>query len=384
MPENRDQVIALMDQFRAENPDYWASLNDAQRETVKELARQAVSGGWKYERFLRQVQALKSWATFVPPITEQPVEEPIEQPLPWMPTGIDTTRNDMRALIKQTLDLWGLSNLSPFVENAITQGWGYEETLVNLRETPEYRAAFPEVALRRQRGLAHMSELEILQARGEIRRLTREYAGVDPSDSEISSVIASNKSIVEWEQSLQTYQQFKRWGPVVKSVLEQELGHGITDDRVFAFISPYIPTPELDLAYENALYRGRPAALGLEIRPEEEANILRQYGIDPNQAFQGYEGIVSELPRANRLAMIESYIESNGAKFPDLSTTLGGATFGTLFRAIQLQDPEALAKLQAQMAREVARFQGGGAPAISGTAAVGLLTPEQRRLLAQR
>jgi len=73
----------------------------------------------------------------------------------------------MRALIKQTLDLWGLSNLSGFVEKAITEGWGYEETLVNLRESPEYKMAFPEVALRRERGLAHMSELEILQARGE-------------------------------------------------------------------------------------------------------------------------------------------------------------------------------------------------------------------------
>jgi len=382
MPEIRGEVIALLDRFRSENPEYWASLNDKQRNQLQELARQAVTGGWKYERFFRQVKSLQSYTNFVPaPATEEPVpEELLPEPVP----GTPANTGDMRALIKQTLDLWGLSNLSGFVEKAITEGWGYEETLVNLRESPEYKMAFPEVALRRERGLAHMSELEILQARGEIRRLTREYAGVDPSSQEISSVIASNKSIAEWERMLIDYQQFKRWGPVVKEVLEQELGHALTDDRVFAFVSANIPTPELDLAYENALLRGRPAALGLGVRPEQEADLLRQFGIDPNEAFRGYEGIVSELPRANRLAMIESYIESNGTSFPDLSTTLGDTTFGTLFRAIQLGDPEAIARLQAQMAREVARFQGGGAPATSGTAAVGLLSPEQRRTLAQR
>lgn len=382
MPEIRGEVTALLDRFRAENPEYWASLGDNQRSKIQELARQAVTGGWQYERFFRQVKALQSYTNFVPaPATEEPVpEEPLPEPVP----GIPVNTGDMRALIKQTLDLWGLSNLSGFVEKAITEGWGYEETLVNLRESPEYKAAFPEVALRRERGLAHMSELEILQARGEIRRLTREYAGVDPTSQEISSVIASNKSVAEWERTLIDYQQFKRWGPVVKGVLEQELGHALTDDRVFAFVSAYIPTPELDLAYENALLRGRPAALGLGVRPEQEAELLRQFGIDPNEAFRGYEGIVSELPRANRLAMIESYIESNGTMFPDLSTTLGDTTFGTLFRAIQLGDPEAIARLQAQMAREVARFQGGGAPATAGTAAVGLLSPEQRRTLAQR
>jgi len=382
MPEIRGEVTALLDRFRSENPEYWASLNDKQRNQLQELARQAVTGGWKYERFFRQVKSLQSYTNFVPaPATEEPVpEELLPEPVP----GTPANTGDMRALIKQTLDLWGLSNLSGFVEKAITEGWGYEETLVNLRESPEYKMAFPEVALRRERGLAHMSELEILQARGEIRRLTREYAGVDPSSQEISSVIASNKSIAEWERMLIDYQQFKRWGPVVKEVLEQELGHALTDDRVFAFVSANIPTPELDLAYENALLRGRPAALGLGVRPEQEADLLRQFGIDPNEAFRGYEGIVSELPRANRLAMIESYIESNGTSFPDLSTTLGDTTFGTLFRAIQLGDPEAIARLQAQMAREVARFQGGGAPATSGTAAVGLLSPEQRRTLAQR
>ena len=106
--------------------------------------------------------------------------------------------------------------------------------------------------------------------------------------------------------------------------------------------------------------------------------MLRRYGISVEQAFRGYQGIVGELPRTERLGAIEAEINRNVEQFPTGTELFAGTPFATLFRAVQLQDPDAIAALQAQMSREVARFQAGGGPTAAGA---GLLSPAERAAL---
>lgn len=271
-------------------------------------------------------------------------------------------------------------SLITFITQALADSKSFSQIMAELRETPEYKAAYPENDVRMANGFEYWSEGQIREYRSEARRLAGEYFGASLTNTEIAGLIGNNKSLVEYEKSLQTWKQVERWGPTVKAVLATELGYQPDDQMIYRFLHGEIATPELDRAYETALYRGQPASIGLGVRPEEEAAQLRAFGISPEQAFRGYQGVAGELPRSARLGMIESEIESNSAKFPNGSQLFNDQNFATLFRAIQLQDPEAIAKLQGTLSREVARFQGqGGAVTDRTGAAVGLLSESERR-----
>lgn len=364
---------------------FWGSLDAEERKRIRALAGRASREGWTRTQFREALQerpVYQQWAASAPPTAEEPPAEapPAEEEEP--PVGEapepEPDNDDARELIRSFLASWGLSGLEGFVEQALGEGWGpgSSEFLVRLRETDAYRQAFPEVALREQAGYSFMPEEQILAYRGELRRISRDLLGIELSQNELSQVIATDRSPAEWERTLVDWKRYERWGPTVKAVLESELGYSIPDDRAFAFLSLDIPTPELDLAYERALMRGQPAVLGFGVRPEEEADILQLYGIDAQRAFQGYQGVAQELPRAERLALIDAEI-SRGT-FPTGNDLFNETPFSKLFAAIQLGDPDAMRELQQSMAREVARFQGGGGVTRQGTAAVGLLSNEER------
>ena len=383
----------LLNRLAVEAPDYWAWLQTHPNALtkVKNLAQEHAGGpagqvsGQRWEGFFGAVTALKSFTTFATGVAPDDEAVPPEDVLPGFgevtppaePTGDPNA--DIRAVLQQFLiDNELPVSLMGFIESALAQKKPYAQIIAELRETPEYKAAYPENDMRRSLGFDWIPESQIRSYRSEARRLAESYLGISVSDGEISKLLANNKSLAEWERTLQTWEDFERWGPTARAVLEQELGHTITDDRLFAFMAPFIPTPELDRAYEMALLRARPAVLGIGVRPEEEAEILRQYGISVADAFRGYQGIVGELPRAERFAAIEAEINRNAEQFPTGSELFGGTPFAELFRAIQLGDPESIARLQAQLSREVARFQAGGGPAAGGA---GLLSPAERATL---
>ncbi len=370
---------------------FWASLSADQRAVLRQRAEKAVARGVSPREFTQLVTAqgmYTNWQSTQTPLPEAVAPTPGERlpgpprdPSTPPPTGEDPTDADARDLIERFLVSWGLTGMTSFIETAVSEGWADDPDRLafELRDTEEYKLAFPEQALRTSNGYTFMSEAQILAERDELKRLSREYLGIDLTGSEIANIIGKNKSPVEWEQTLKTWKDFERWGPTVRSVLEQELGYAIPDDRVFAFISTEISTPELDRAYERALMRGQPAVLGLGIRPEDEAELLRRYGISPEQAFRGYQGIVAELPRAERMAAIEAEINRNTGSFPTGTELFADTAFATVFRAVQLQDPDAILTLQRQLEREVARFQGqGGALQDRSGASVGLLAPDER------
>jgi hypothetical protein len=273
----------------------------------------------------------------------------------------DAINTDIRDLLLGFLQENQLpESLMGFITQSLAEKKSYAQIVAELRETPEYKAAYPENEVRLQGGYEWLPESQIREMRSEIRRLAAEYMGVgNVSQEELTEWIGSGKSVRVFETKLQRMQDFERYGPTVKAVLEMELGRELDDERLFAFFDD-TPTPDLDRAYEKALMRGQPAQLGFGIRPEEEAEILRAFGINPEQAFAGYQNMASELPRTQRLALIEAEIQRNAASFPQPADMFKEETFGTLFRAVQLQDVEAIQKIQGLIARETARWQGSG------------------------
>jgi hypothetical protein len=398
----------FVQRLRSENPKFWNSLTQAQK-----------------DRFRRHADLAKTYAEFQKFVSAQPVYKqyqaggdsggsgvtpddgegvtpddgeatspdddiplpppdpttPPPPPLPPVETGDIDPQEDARDMLRQFLvDNELPITLMDFIENALAEKKSLAQIVLELRQTEEYLQAYPENALRREAGYSWIPEAQIRAYRDELSRLSRFYFGYTPTRDELAQVIATNKSPAEFEHLLQVQQNVDRYGAVVQRLFMEELGYELSADRLLAFMDPERPTVELDRAFEAALNRGRPASIGLGIRPEEEAELLRQFGINPEDAFRGYQGIAAELPRTERLSAIERLIDSSLADVP-AGDLFREANIGLLFNAIQLGDIEAIQKLQGMMSREIARFQAGGGPARAGTGAVGLLTAAERQTL---
>lgn len=414
MPQ-QGRKTSYAEQIRKMFPGLFQYLGDMPSDALRRMANEAEIKGWTFERLLTQVQAstgYKRWDTAGRPPPETPegngngTTPPVgNDPGPTRPprdngSGTGTGSNpptgtppgndpnppsfqadpnkDIRGALIQFLNDYNLPHsLMTFVENALQKDMSFNEIIVRLRQTNEYKQAFPENFIREQNGFNWLPEAQVLQLRADFRQVAKQSLGLNNiSQQELTDLIGGNVSLVEWERRLQTYKTFEKYGSAVQTALSQELGFDVSNDRVFAFMNPDISTPELDLAYERAMIRGQPAVLGFGIRPEEEADILIKFGIDPNQAFANYQGIASELPRMDRLRAIENYINANPTQFPE--NPVEGASYSSLFKAIQLRDPDAIQELEGLMAREQARFQAGGGPVRAGTATVGLLTAAER------
>ena len=283
---------------------------------------------------------------------------------------------DTLALLTQFLQEWGLTDLLPFVEQALQNGWSYNRILLELRKTPEYLAAFPENGLRTEGGYSWMSEADILQYRNEAKRLANQYFGADLTKDEIANLIGSNISLAEFEHKLVVGKRVQDYGPAVKQLFETSLGISLSDENLEEFLDEEINTEEWDRAYQDARYRGQPTLLGLDIRSQDEADLLRAMGVDPDEAFSRYESVAMNTPRYQRLASLEEGITQNLPE--DFGAFLKDIQNNSLVRALVFQDPEALAQLQASTARELARFRVGGGAVFSGGRGVGLQTQYER------
>src|SRR5688572_31494696 len=82
---------------------------------------------------------------------------------------------DALTLIQSQLRDWGLESLSPAIEGYLTGGDSPTVALAKLRETNEYKTRFKANELRRAKGLAALSEAEILGNEMQYRQVMRSY-----------------------------------------------------------------------------------------------------------------------------------------------------------------------------------------------------------------
>lgn len=388
----------FLTRLQADDPGFWAylqehpfSLNKVTNLAEQYAGQAAAKGTKQYGLFTTAVQGLTSYTQYLSAApadatdTTVDVTDPANDPYTaylqqQAAEQKAQSQQDVRSLLQTFLQENQLpGSLMNFINDAIIQNKSFDQIVAELRQTPEYKAAYPENDIRAANGLSWMPEAQIRAYRDEAKQIAQATVGVSLSDADIAqNLLGKGKSLAEWESNLKTYAVFQKYGPAVKVALSQELGYQVDDARAYAMMSADTPTPELDAAYTRALMRGQPATLGLGLRPEEEAKLLEQYGISTEQAFKGYQGIVGELPAAVRFQAIENAINEKG-NFPTGNDLFNDTPFATLFRAIQLGDQDALRHLQTQMAQEVGRFRSGGSVAQSGSgAAVGLLTAGQR------
>lgn len=360
--------------------DYWTWLAD--RETalknIFDLSEQAAKQNWSQERFINQVLKLNSYEKWQSTLTteeEEPVtevgEEPFENPIvPFEQTeaGQREARNLIASFEEFLRDNELPGSLIDFIKEALADKKPSSQIIAELRQTPEYKLAYPENDIRQQRGLTWMPESEIRAYRDEAKRLSREYMNVDATNEEVAMLIGRGTSLRQWEHRLQIDDLVQRWGGSVQAVFEGYTGAPLSAERLQAFMDPEFSTPDLDRVYEMALIRGQPSELGFAVRPEEEAELLQAFGLSPEEIFKGFKQARAEIPRFERLAAISQYVTGPGSQFFGDVSVPGQL----LLRAIQFGDPSAVRELQRLSSTEAARWQAGGGPARQGTGLIGL------------
>jgi len=110
---------------------------------------------------------------------------------------LTTDQNNVLDQLAQFLSDNGLpASLLNFIRTAVVNSEGPSQILMELRQTPEYKAAFPENALREANGFSFMPESQILSYRDEAKRLSMHYLGTQPSDADIANAIGQIRQVV--------------------------------------------------------------------------------------------------------------------------------------------------------------------------------------------
>lgn len=285
------------------------------------------------------------------------------------------------AVIRNTLRQYGIDDPS-----IADQAWGLikggfgdapEYVLNQLRDSDAYQAYFPELRMRAQKGLSFMDEGTILAYRDRARELSRVYFGNELGQDTISKAIGGDVSLAELEHKFQVRKRVMDYGDQVSTYFQTQLGVQLDDQALNDLFDPEVDTAEWDTAYEKALYSAVPAVLfGNRTLPENLMGILKQHGIQGEQAFSNYQRMAQELPVFQRLGAIDEGLQ--GQTLPSGNDLFNEVPFNTLFRAIQLGDVNAISELQRTMANETARFATKGGVAGGGK---GLLGKEERARL---
>lgn len=287
-------------------------------------------------------------------------------------------QNDLFAEYARTLEEFGLTGLDEFLKQSVREDWNESTFLIRLRREQAYLAN-PLFAANMQRaayGKGFLSEAQVIAYGAQAKSVAKAFGYKEPSDAYIAQGFLGGLSIAEYEHRFKVQERVNQYGAGVALAYREIMGVDPSDQDLFEIFDDEISTKEFDDAARQAEMRGRPFTLGLGIRSEAEARALEMLGVNPDEAFQRYQGVAQNASRFERLGTIESMIAQG---LPDDF----GSQFGTmdnslLIRGLVFQDQEALAMLQNYTAKEAARWRaGGGAQATQGQL-VGLLSDAQR------
>lgn len=267
------------------------------------------------------------------------------------------------------------TEVQDFIENIIkpglTRGLTEFEIMRQIRETDTHKNRFPEYFQRIANGYAAEDEATILRYRDDARNLVKSTLGKDLEGRAFSTLIANNVSLDELAKRLRIQKIVESWGPQMIAIAEERGGVSLTDDDIAEYLDEEIDTSEWDEIFEFTAYQ-RPLVLGLGRRSDEQIEAMKALGIDPDQGFERSQAVAANKALFEKFAAIENNLTRTGADY------LNRVPENVLWRHFVLRDPNATAFVESEFSKEAARFNQRSGVARSGTAAVGLLNPNER------
>jgi len=223
----------------------------------------------------------------------------------------EKTTKDAYALIEDTLNAYGLSDLSSVIKGYMLAGLGPEQAKLQIKQDPIYKARFKGNELRLASGLNALSEAEYLGLEDTYNQVMNQYGlgtyfGTTRTarQGKLAEVIGGDISAVELKSRVSTVvDRVNNADPIIKAQLK-EFYPGITEtDLVKYFLDPKQTLPQLQEKVTSAEIGAAAIQQGLGT-DVTSATDLAKYGIDRAAAVKGYSTIGAMLPEAKKLSGI--------------------------------------------------------------------------------
>jgi hypothetical protein len=114
-----------------------------------------------------------------------------------MPSALDPTQAGASAIIKQQLTQWGIPTLSGAVDKLIRQGYGQDAILLQLEQTPEFKARFSGNDARGKAGLPVLTPAEYIATERSYQQVMNSFGipgGFWDSQADMAKLIANDMS----------------------------------------------------------------------------------------------------------------------------------------------------------------------------------------------
>lgn len=322
------------------------------------------SGNWSWPH--AQGQSSRPYdgphATSAQQTAAHPPSSPSPQPTQQPPAAQDPNANrsaddSAKAFLNSYLSQYGLSSLGDWAWQKYLNGEPIDQIMLEMRQTPEYKARFPYMDELSQKGRAITEQQAIDQERtfAQVFRV----AGLNPDQYKdlINKDIGGEVSPSEMQARLQMYTQtVYQSDPEVRAQLK--FLYGIGDNDILAYaLDPNKLLPVLQNKFAAAQEASAGVLTGWGQLSSQEAEHLAMLGISPDQARQGFSALGMESELFNPLP-------------GELDRT-------TISRAQQLNaqfegNIDAQKAIQRKQSERIAQFQGGGSFATTNKGVVGV------------
>ena len=266
----------------------------------------------------------------------------------------DPNVQNAAAALQSLFDSYGLGTLAPTILKLAQGGYNSDYITLQLQQTPEYKQRFAANDIRVKNGLRALSPAEYLATEQQYRQVMQSAGmptGFYDQPSDFTNFISGDVSPSEVQSRVKEYTDLVyNAPPEAKAAFAQ--WYGTTSDSQIAAIAmdQNRALPLIQNQFQNAQIAGQGAMQGIGVG-QGLADQIRQAGVSPSQAGNGFQQIATMQPTMNSL---DNIYGSQG-----LGYNLGQAeaeTFGLSGAGDAANQRRRLAS------QERAAFSGGGGP----------------------
>lgn len=217
---------------------------------------------------------------------------------------LDPNQATASQIIQQQLSQWGLSTLAPLVNNLIRQGYGQDAILLQLEQSPEFKARFSGNDARGKAGLPVLSPAEYIATERSYAQVLQQYgipSGFWDSQADFAKLIGNDMSASELQARAQDAQAV--WLSKDTSTRQAWTQmYGLSDGAAIASIlDPQTALPIVQRMTAASQIGGAALQNGLGIdqsRMEQYADL----GVSQSQAQKGFGQIAEQLGTDQQIA----------------------------------------------------------------------------------
>lgn len=314
--------------------------------TAPATSSQPEKGGW-----------MQGPSGYVGGVSTPTAPSPAEEVKPPVDDGTLAKRGDAFAQIAALLADYGLESLAPTVRDWVQQDLSVAEITLKLRDTPEFKAEFPEIDMRKKAGLTAISAGDIVSYRKQAAQLFQAAGlpqGFHDDKSDYTKFIAGDVSLAELSDriNLATQAAYKAPQEVRDALAEWGMGPG---DLTAFWLNPDTAQPLLERKLAAAQLAGVSKRTGFGSLSEQQATDLALQGVTQDQAQSGF----TQLQRSQELFAPLDAGENAITREEQIGGVLGGNAM-------------AQQRIAARAARRKATFDAGGGFAAGQRGLVGL------------